>query len=241
MSTNPPAATGFEFKLADGSVVKAENVEEAFKVVAKMKEDTAAALKAEREQREALAAQVSGLQAEVQKHNAPPVDHNNFNRDTYYKLVGEDPIMAQNYLDAYRFGVPDPAQVPQYFQEMSQTVTNLQQQTLAATFINVHPDFPAGDVTAADTLTKEVIRLRNEGHPVNMGTMDLAWRNCLAAESIKPMEDKQDEEETNPSLGGSGGAAVDAESSRVEQDVLSGKMSMADFEKFLRSKGLFGA
>lgn len=240
MSTPANATTGFEFKLADGSVVKAENIEEAFKTIVKMKEDTAAALKGEREQREQLAAQVSGLRTELQQKTAPPADTSGFQRDTYYKLVGEDPIMAQNYLDAFRFGVPDPAQVPQYFQEMSQTVTNLQQQTLAATFINVHPDFPAGDVVAADTLTKEVIRLRTEGHPVNMGTMDLAWRNCIAAESIKPVEEKEEQEDTNPSLGGDGSAGADAEAQRIEADVASGKMSMVDFEKYLRSKGMLG-
>lgn len=233
-------AAGFEFKLADGSVVKAENIEEAFKTVAKMKEDTAAALKSEREHREQLAAQVSGLRTELQQKTAPPADPNNFNRDTYYKLVGEDPIMAQNYLDAYRFGVSDPAQVPQYFQEMSATVNNLQQQTLAATFIGMHPDFPAGDLQAAEELTKEVIRLRTEGHPVNMGTMDLAWRNCLSAERIKPIEAEEEREEANPSPGGGGAAVADAEVSRIEADVASGKMSMADFEKYLRSKGMLG-
>jgi len=239
MSTTPPGATGFEFKLADGSVVKAENIEEAFKTVAKMKEDTAAALKSERAEREQLAAQINSLQAEVAKRNAPPVDNNNFNRDTYYKLVGEDPIMAQNYLDAYRFGVPDPAQVPQYFQEMSQTVTNLQQQTLAATFVSMHPDFPPNGENA-EKLTQEVIKLRQEGHPVNMNTMELAWRNCVANETIKPIEAQEEEEESNPSLGGTGATGVDAESNRIEQDVISGKMSMTDFEKYLRSKGMMG-
>src|SRR5205085_3009405 len=228
MSTNPPAATGFEFKLADGSVVKAENIEEAFKTVAKMKEDTAAALKSERAEREQLAAQMNALQAEVARKNTPPPDNNNFNRDTYYKLVGEDPIMAQNYLDAYRFGVPDPAQVPQYFQEMSQTVTNLQQQTLAATFVSMHPDFPPSG-ESAEKLTAEVVKLRQEGHPVNMNTMELAWRNCVANETIKPIEAADETEETNPSLSGGGSAGADAESARVEQDVMSGKMSMADF------------
>ena len=121
MAGEAGTTTGFEFKLADGSVVKAENIEEAFKTIVKMKEDTAAALKAEREQREQLGAQVSGLQTELRQKTAPRVDNNEFNRDAYYKLVGEDPIMAQNYLDAYRFGVPDPAQVPQYFSLVPKT------------------------------------------------------------------------------------------------------------------------
>jgi len=84
-----------------------------------LKEDTAAALKTEREQREGMQSRLDALQQEIQQKTAAPVDHNAFNRDTYYKLVGEDPLMAQNYLDAFRFGISDPSQVPSYFQEMS--------------------------------------------------------------------------------------------------------------------------
>jgi len=233
-------ATPFEVKLADGSVVKAADMAEGFKTLVKMKEDTSAALKTEREQREQLAAQVAGLQAEVQAAKQPQHrDDGAFNRDHYYKLVGDDPVMAQNYLDAYRFGISDPAQVPQYFQGIQAEVSNLTQQTLAASFINTHPEFPAGNDTA-QILTKEVIKLREAGHPVNMDTLDLAWRNCVQSELIKPIEQREEEEEPNPSPGGGGAGALDAEATRVEQEVLSGKMSMADFEKYLRSKGMLG-
>lgn len=233
-------APGFEFKLADGSVVKAENVEEAFKTVAKMKEDTAAALKSEREQREQLQAQMMSLQAQIEAQRTPPRDDGSFNRDHYYKLIGEDPMMAQNYLDAHRFGLPDPSQVPNYFQGMHTTLTNLEQQTLAAQFISTHADFPANNDNA-QILTKEVVRLRELGHPVDMSTLDTAWRNVVSAELIKPVEVADEPEEPNPSLRGTGEAGqVDSESLRIEEDVNSGKMSMADFEKYLRSKGLFG-
>lgn len=229
--------TPFEFKLADGSVVKAENVEEAFKTVAKMKEDTSAALRAEREQREQLQAQMTQLQQDVARRSAPPREEGAFDKDHYYRLVGEDPIAAQNYVDAYRFGITDPSQVPQYFQNIQNTVSSLEQQNLAASFINGHPDFPANNDNA-QILTKEVIRLREAGHPVNMDTLDLAWRNCQNNELIKPIETPDERDEPNPSLGGGGAAAVDAEASRIESDVMSGKMSMADFEKYLHSKGM---
>lgn len=230
-------ATPFEFKLADGSVVKAENVEEAFKTVAKMKEDTSAALKAEREQREQMQTQLTALQQEMQAKNAPRHEEGTFNRDHYYKLVGDDPMMAQNYLDAHRFGISDPAQVPQYFQGLQRTVSDLEQSTLAASFVNSHPDFPAGNENA-QILTKEVVRLREAGHPVNMDTLDLAWRNCVSAEQIKPVEQADEAEEANPSLGGGGAGTLDAEATRIEADVMSGKMSMGDFEKYLRSKNM---
>src|SRR5258708_1981537 len=200
-------ATPFEFKLADGSVVKAENVEEAFKTVAKMKEDTSAALKAEREQREQMQTRLDAMSAEIAPSKVPPHKDGDFNPDHYSKVVGEDPVMAQNYIDAYRFGIADPAQVPQYFQGLQSEVSNLTQQTLAASFINTHPEFPAGNDTA-QILTKEVIKLREAGHPVNMDTLDLAWRNCVSGELIKPIEQREEEEEPNPSPGGGGSGGV---------------------------------
>lgn len=232
-----PVNTGFEYKLADGSVVKAENVEEAFKNVAKMKEDTSAALKEERVKREEMEQRLTALQAEVAQRKEPAREEGGFNREHYFRLVGEDPIMAQNYLDAARYGIPDPAQVPAYFQNAFQKVTNLEQSQIAATFINSHPDFPGG-TESSQILTKEVVRLSQQGHPVNMDTMEIAWQNCVNSEQIKPIEQPQEQEEANPSLSGSGAGVLEAEIARVEADVISGKMSNADFEKYLRSKGV---
>jgi len=236
-----PVNQGFEYKLADGSVVKAENIDEAFKNVAKMKEDTSAALKAERTARQDMEQRLTALQAEVaQRNQAPPArDEGQFNRDHYFRLVGEDPIAASNYLDAARFGIADPNQVQGYFQDTFQKVSNLEQSTLAATFINAHPDFPSNQETAK-ILTQEAVRLRQEGHPMNLSTLDLAWRNCVENEQITPVESVQEQDEVNPSLSGGGAGTLDAEATRVEQDVMSGKMSMPDFEKYLRLKGLLG-
>lgn len=235
-----PVNPGFEVKLADGSVVKAENVEEAFKTVAKMKEDTSAALREERRAREEMETRLNQLQMEVaQRNQPPPPDDRGFNRERYFRLVGEDPIMAQNYLDAARFGIADPALVPGYFQNTVQKVSALEGETIAAKFVNSHPDFPGG-VKEAELLTEEVIRLQQTGHPLNMGTLELAWRNMVETERIVPLEPPEETPETNPSLGGGGASALDAEVARVEDEVLQGKMSTADLEKYLRSKGLFG-
>lgn len=233
----PTQAQGIELKLDDGTVIKAENAEEALKIAVKMKVDTAAALKQERAEREQLQARISGLEADVARRAAPPVDQNAFNRDNYYRLVGEDPIAAQNYLDAHRFGIQNPAEVPNYFVGMNNAVTQMQQEALGANFVNVHPDFPASAETA-ELLTKEVSRLRLEGHPVNMNTLEIAYQNCLSNGTIKAVEEPEAPEAPNPSLGGSGAAGLDSEAQRIEADVLSGKMSSADFEKYLRSKGM---
>ena len=232
-----PVNPGFEFKLADGSVVKAENVEEAFKTVAKMKEDTSAALKEERTKREEMEQRMNQLQAEVQARNTPSAhEDGKFDKDRYFRLVGEDPMMAQNYLDAYRLGIGSPEQVPGYFQNAFRSLSNLEQNTLAASFVNTHPEFPGG-TEEAEILTKEALRLQQAGHPMNMDTLDIAWRNCVEQELIKPVEAPHEQEEPNPSLTGGGAGTVDAEASRIEADVMSGKMSMSDFEKYLRSKG----
>lgn len=239
MGGTPNPTQGFEYKLADGTVVKADTIEDAFKTVAKMKEDTAAALRESRQNREELQQQMNQLQAEVAKRTQAPADPGQFNRDYYYRLVGEDPVMAANYVDSFRLGIPDPQQVPGYFQNAFQTLTKMEQDYLAASFVNVHPDFPANRENA-DTLTKEAIRLMGDGHPMNMDTLEIAWQNCVASERIKPAEVPDEREEVNPAPGGSGAAVADSEVSRIEEDVVSGKMSMADFEKYLRSKGAMG-
>lgn len=239
MGGTPNPTQGFEYKLADGTVVKADNIDEAFKTVAKMKEDTAAALRESRQSREELQQQINQLQTEVSKRNQPAADPTQFNRDYYYRLVGEDPVMAANYVDSFRYGIPDPQQVPGYFQNAFQTLSKMEQDYLAASFVNVHPDFPANQDNA-NTLTKEAIRLMTEGHPMNMDTLEIAWQNCVNTERIKPIEVPEEREEVNPAPGGGGAGVQDAEVSRIEEDVVSGKMSMADFEKYLRSKGAMG-
>ena len=235
-----PVNTGFEFKLADGSVVKAENVEEAFKTVAKMKEDTSAALREERKSREDLEARLNTLQAEVAQRTPPPSrKEGEFDKDGYFRMVGEDPVMANRVVLAHDLGLNDPNQVPQVFQEMYRKLQVLEGNMLAASFINSHPEFPGG-TKEAELLTKEAIRLQQLGHPTSMDTLELAWRNCVESEQITPVEQPQETEEPNPSLSGGGAGTVDAESARIEQEVMQGKMSTADLEKYLRSKGLFG-
>ena len=106
MSTVP---TGIELKLADGSVIKAENVEEALKIAAKMKEDTSAALKEEKQQREQLQARLDAIEAQAREAAKPKPIEGQFNNDRYFKLLNEDPVAAANYIDSHRFGIADPA------------------------------------------------------------------------------------------------------------------------------------
>lgn len=234
MGGTPNPTQGFEYKLADGTVVKAETIEEAFKTVAKMKEDTAAALRESRQSREELQQQMNQLQVEVTRRNQPAADPHQFNREHYYRLVGEDPVAAANYVDSYRYGIPDPAQVPAYFQDSFQKLNKMEQDYLAASFLNIHKEFPANRENA-EILTQEAIRLAGEGHPMNMDTLEIAWQNCVNSERINPVEPPPEtREEVNPTPGGSGAVIDDTEITRAEE------MNTSDLEKYLRSKGAFG-
>lgn len=233
MSTSAVTPQELEFKLGDGSVVKAASIEEAFKTVAKMKEDTAAELRRVREEAQSYRSQVDDFTAREQAaRQAASGNTKEFNRDHYYQLLNQDPIEAQNYIDRHRFGVDNPVES---FNYMRQSVDSLTQQTVAASFLQQHADdFPAGDAEAAKRLTERVTNLTNEGMPFNVRTLNLAYSELIQEGTIKPVEKTQDEVIVpNPSLtGGSSQAASQAELSKIEN------MSDKDLEALLRSKGL---
>jgi hypothetical protein len=233
MSSSP-----FEVTLADGSVVKAPNAEEAFKIVAKMKEDTSSALKEERTKREALEAQYTGLAGQVEQlrqQNAPkPSGNGGYDPQTYWKLANEDPMKAQNYLDSYRFGIQNPDDVPKTFQQMQEQVQRMHGDNLGLQFIQRHfEDFPATPENAK-FLADRVKDLQAQGHPVNVDTLDLAYSKLIEEGKIKPMEKQRAaDDQPNPSLSGSGQADIpEAELAKAEE------MTTADLEKYLKSKGM---
>ncbi len=69
MSSNP---TPIEIKLGDGSVIKADSVEDALKMAVKMKEDTSSALKEERAARERIEQEQQRLTAQFAETNLNP-------------------------------------------------------------------------------------------------------------------------------------------------------------------------
>lgn len=227
---------GFEVTLGDGTVVKGANIEEAFKSLAKMKEDTAAALRQEREQRTQYEQRLSAMeQAQREREFAAQrqVKPGEFDKNEYYRLLNEDPIAAQNFVDAHRFGLQDPSSVPGYFQRIDRTVTALDQQAATAAFIAQHPEFPGGD-EAARMMREQVEALVNEGHPFSARTLGIAYNDLVGAGRIKPaLEEEQREPPAPPSLSASGGGQVDTDLiSKAE------KMSDAELEKLLRQQGV---
>lgn len=221
-----------ELTLGDGTVVKGASLEEAFKTVAKMKEDTAAALRAEKEERLRLETQFHETQAELERLKAPKND-GEFNKNEYYRLLNEDPISAQNYLDVHRFGTEDPVS---RFNEVSSRVDELYQQNISATFVARHPEFSQSEADAI-AMTNRYRELLGRGHPYAYDTMELAYSQLLSEQKVKPTERTPEKDDTpNPSLSAGAGAQIqDAATDEIRKLE---NMSTEQMEAYLRSKGV---
>lgn len=223
-----------ELTLGDGSVVKGANLQEAFDNLKKMKEDTSAALKQQREQLAGVQTQYETVQQEIERLKNPPRqdDGKTFQKDQYYQLLNQDPMAAQDYLDRYRWDM-DPVQVRQQFSNMAQQVSELSQQSVAASFLAQHADDFPPDPEAAKALTRRVSELQLRGVPFNVDTMNYAYSQLVNEQTIKPVQRQEPDNQPNPSLSGAGRvSAEEAEYQKAE------KMSDGDLEKYLRSKGI---
>jgi hypothetical protein len=157
-----------------------------------------------------------------------------FDSARYYELLNEDPIAAQNYVDQWRFGVPDPVGA---FNAMVQEVSNQRLQIdarvgadIATAFIATHPEWPHTP-EAARVMRERVEQLQAQGFPFNVTTADYAYRQLVSEGTIKPVDLEPEEQiEAPPSLtGGSGGTL-----SLSDPD----SMSDRDLETLLRSRGM---
>ena len=230
MSTPSNPTTGIELKLENGNVIKAENAEEALKVAAKMIEDNSRAYRETKSSLDSVQSQMQSLQQQIEQQRKP-ADMNAFQKDEYYKLLNDDPIEAQNYLDAHRFGISNPSQVPQRFNEMYEKISVLDGQTLAASFTNNHPEFPS-DPEAAKALTDRIKVLQLQGHPTDMHTMDIAWNQLVNEGTVKPIETQQQQDELPPSPGGTGAVISDSDLQKIDT------MDTKQLEAYLKSKGM---
>lgn len=260
MSSTPipqPSTTEVEVKLGDGSVVKGANLEEAFKNLSEMKVNASTAIKEksdlyekEKTERERIENELNELrQAHEALKNPPkpptPTDATKFNKDTYFQLLGEDPMKAQDYLDAYRFGLEAPEQVRDTFNGMRQGLDSVRQQVDAFTqqsvtmsFLAQHPEYPQGDNDAAKKLTNRVSQLTKDGFPYSAQTIEFAYYQLVNSDDIKPIEIKEDDknnvtvvETPNPSL--TGATQLSEEAQKAET------LSDAELLKLLQAKGMF--
>ncbi len=238
--------TPYELTLADGTVIKAANQDEAIKVMAKMKVDTANALREAKENAEQLRQQNANLTAQINAAPKPqpakPQEKNGFDNDRYWTLLNSDPMEAQNYLDAHRFGIEDPKQVPQQFAQMRQEVSEMRQQAIAAQFYQHRAEeFPA-EPQAVRSVSQRFQELVNQGFPANALTLDFGYTQLVNEGAIKPLEKKpaatgttaEPEQQPNPALTGAGGTPpADSELDKFS------KMNSTEMEAWLRDKGMF--
>lgn len=255
---NIPKEGAIEVKLGDNSVVKGTDIEDAFKNLAEMKVNASRAIKetsdkweAERSERERIAAELEATKAELLKAKEPPKqtqnkqdDGKSFNKETYFQLLGEDPRIAQNYVDAFRFGIEDPNKVPDTFNSMrenldrvSQQVDSFTQESVTAKFLAQHPEYPQGDLEAAKKLTAQVSELVKQGMPYNPTVVEFAFFQLVNADQIKLIEPDDDKQQTQqepppPSLSGL---------SAAEMGELNKAETMPDKEllALMQSKGMF--
>lgn len=225
------SSTPIELKLENGNVIKAENAEEALKVAAKMIEDNSKAYRETKASLDTLQEQYQSVQQQVESLKPKPVPTNGFDKDKYYQLLHDDPIKAQNYMDAARFGIQDPEQVPGYFTGIAEKVSMLDGNTLAANFVNLHQDFPS-DKDSASALADRVKELNKIGHPADLHTMEMAYSQLLNEGKIKPLEKEEEPDQLPPSPKGAGSVISEAEIKKAEN------MGTKELEALLRSKGM---
>jgi len=242
-----------EITLGDGSKIVGKDYEEAIQNAVKRIEDRSKDLKEQQEKATKLQTELDGYKqteeegrAEADRLKALEQQKKDkkdggLDKVEYYRLLNEDPIAAQNYLDSVRLGVADPSQVPAVFTGMSRQINEINQERVASTFWRNHPEFPQ-EITAAKVLDKRVGQLLQEGHPFSVRTFNMAYDELVGEEIIKPMDldtdkkkedaKKKEEDKPNPSLsGGGGGGSDDAELRKFEN------MNMEQLEKIGREKG----
>lgn len=239
-------ATPIEIKLGDGTVVKANDMEEAFRTVAKMKEDTAAALAEARAEAiryktesEATAGRLQELERAREVKQPIATGNGKMSAEQHQRwqqyYADGDPVGAANYVDSIRFGIPSPDAVPGAFIGMSNQVTDLTKMNVAATFMAENYD--VYDQTPANNriLNQELDKLYSQGFPYNAQTAKFAFDECVRRGVMKEkeIETQRNEPEPNPTLGGPGSAGgLTQEEQKYES------MTTAQLEALVRSKGM---
>jgi len=213
-----PADFPGEFKLGDGTVVKAANWEEAFQKVAQMKVDTATALRDREEQ-------IRTLQAPP-----PPVEtqKEGFDQKKYWELANVDPRAATRYALASDLGV-DPEQLPQMFNEMRNVSVQSADQMEINRFMQNNPDYPG--TLEVSSLLMDI--LANENRPLNSENLEYVYLRAVRDGLIEPIGEAGQQPFIPPSVQGgvshSGGPVTMSQLNSLTDE---------QYEDFLRKTGL---
>lgn len=200
MSTNDPNITqadidaargteGYELKLATGEVYKGANLEEAARKLAEGKEQASRTIENLGEQVERLKQERDALRQRTQEQARPATPGNGFDKMTYYQLLETDPMQAQNYMDAYRFGYPDPNLVPQVHRQILNVAQEVTYERSLRDFYTENPDFPGGK--EASTAVAE--RMEELGLPITTDNLGRAYRQLVREGTIKPVAEQEEE------------------------------------------------
>lgn len=190
---NQPAGFPGEFTLGDGTVVKATSWEEAFQKVADMKVNTATALRDRERQIEELR-QAPAPVVEVPKPGT------GFDQKHYWELMNADPIAADNYKDAFKFGV-QPDQVAGLYREVFNASQYSADNFEINQFLQNNPDFP-GTKEATDIV---VDTCGKENRPLTKENLEYVYLRSVRDGLIEPAGEEAPTPWAPPSLRGGGG------------------------------------
>jgi hypothetical protein len=217
-----------EFKLADGSVVKAANWEEAFKTVADMKANTAAALRDREEQVRQRQQELDELQR-AGRSMPMPDPSTGFDEKKYWELANQDPRLATRYALAADLGIENPDHLPLLFSEMRNVATLSADNIEINTFMQRNPDWPGND-TDADLIIQ---RLAEQNKPLTADNLEYEYLKSVRNGEIEPLGEEAVAPYAPPSLGGTGLSREDANLLQQAQSIPDDKL-----DEFYRRIGM---
>jgi hypothetical protein len=205
-----------EVKLATGQVYKGKDYAEVVDKLKAAQEHASIAIRDREAQLKQLREQLSTM---PQPTSQPASDK--FDKAHYYKLLEDNPIEAQDYIDGYR---PNAKQA-------YETVTRVNRMMEVNQFLQMAKDYPNTDENA-QLLEAKVSAM---GRPMTSDNMFIAYHTLRNEGAIKPIETEQASYKPPtppPPLGGTGAQSTPDLIAQVD------RMTDAELESLLRKKGL---
>jgi len=188
-----------EFKLGDGTVVKANSWEEAFQKVSEMKVNTATALRDREEQIRQRNQELDELQR-ASRTMPMPGPETGFDEKRYWELANQDPRLATRYALAADLGVENPEQLPMLFNEMRNVAVKSADNMEIESFMQRNPDWPQTD-EAADLVLGRLVQ-RNS--PLTAEALEYEYLKAVRNGEIEPLAEAEERPFAPPSLGSTG-------------------------------------
>ncbi len=107
-------------------------------------------------------------------------------QDQYWEIWQKDPILADRFAESVRLGIPI-EQVDQIQRQTMQSAATSQQQAAAAEFMSRCPDYPEGDVLAAQAISQR-LQQRFPGQMPTADNLELVYNDLVRAGTIAPRD-----------------------------------------------------